>query len=308
MIDTPRITVIGESLVDVVVTPYSRREFPGGSPMNVAVGLGRLGSSVAIATSIGTDERGVRLRDHLLGSGVELVPGSVVDGSTSTSTAHIDSSGAARYEFDIEWSLAAVHQMPSSPIVHTGSIASFLSPGADDVEGYMVDARSRAVTTFDPNIRASLIDSRQRTIDRVEAVAAASCVVKMSDEDSDWLYPGRPFDWVLSHLLELGSTLVILTKGESGSELGTASTRVRLPSKRVIVADTIGAGDSYMSGVIHSLDQLLLSPADRDSIIGGTTFTETVLTDFGTFAASCAGLTVSRFGADPPTLAEVGRD
>lgn len=297
MTATPRITVIGESLVDVVVTPHGEREFPGGSPMNVAVGLARLDTSVAFATVIGTDPRGDLLLDHLRRSGVELVDGSVVDARTSTSTALVDAEGSARYDFAIDWSLAGLAGIPHSAIIHTGSIASYLAPGAADVEGFLVDARDRAVITFDPNIRPSLIDSHPRTLGQVERIASLSTVVKLSDEDAGWLYPDQSADWVLSHLLELGVRLAVLTRGADGSVFQTTTERVRVPAAVVQVADTIGAGDSFMSGFIFCLDRLLAQ--------GTVEFSGQVLRDIGEFSARCAGITVTRFGADPPSRADL---
>lgn len=293
----PRITVIGESLVDVVITPAGTQEIPGGSPMNVAVGLARLEASVAFATSIGTDARGDLLVDHLRRSGVELLAGSIIDGPTSTSTALVDAAGSANYEFAIDWSLRAFAELPHSAIIHTGSIATYLTPGADDVEGFLLDARDRAVITFDPNIRPSLIDSHSRTLDRVEKVAGLSTVVKLSDEDAEWLYPERPIDWVLAHLLGLGAQLAILTRGADGSALQSATEQVAVPSARVVVADTIGAGDSFMSGIIYSLDRLIAA--------GPIDFSAGVMRNIGEFSARCAGITVTRFGADPPTRADL---
>lgn len=302
----PRITVVGESLVDVVVTPHGEREFPGGSPMNVAVGLARLQSSVAFATSIGTDDRGALLREHLKRSGVELLAGSILDGRTSTSTARVDAAGSAQYEFAIEWSLAAFTALPESAIVHTGSIASYLSPGAADVEAFLTEANGRAVITFDPNIRPSLIDSHRRVLDRVEKVAALCSVVKLSDEDAEWLYPDQPAEWALARLLDLGVPLAILTRGGDGSVFRTATTRVEVAPHRVSVADTIGAGDSFMSGIIHSIDRILAA-SPNITAEHPLEYPEAVLREIGAYAALCAGLTVSRYGADPPTLSEVQR-
>jgi len=303
--EPPRITVIGESLVDVVVTPHGVRECAGGSPMNVAVGLARLQASVAFATSIGDDDRGKLLLDHLGRSGVALVEGSILHGQTSTSTAHVDAEGSAHYEFAIDWSLAGLGALPDTAIVHAGSIASYLLPGADDVEGFLAAAHARSVTTFDPNIRPSLIDSHRRVLDRVERVAAVTAVLKLSDEDAQWLYPERSADWVLSHLLDLGPALAILTRGGDGSVLRTRTLSVQVAAAPVTVADTIGAGDSFMSGIIHSIDRMLADSTDPSRVIDGTAFSASTLNYAARFAASCAGLTVTRIGADPPTLAEL---
>lgn len=84
---TDNVVVIGEALTDIVEGAAGNSEHPGGSPMNVAIGLGRLGVPVSLATSIGSDDRGAEIRQRLTSAGVNLLPGSVTSMSTSTSTA-----------------------------------------------------------------------------------------------------------------------------------------------------------------------------------------------------------------------------
>jgi fructokinase len=137
------VLVIGESLMDVVSSPSGIVEYAGGSPMNVAVGLARLGCPVRLLTQIGADRRGAVIAEYLATAGVPLVPGSVTDGRTSTATVTLDASESARYEFLIDWSLGLVSELPTSAIVHTGSIAAFLQPGAAQLETLLQDAAAR---------------------------------------------------------------------------------------------------------------------------------------------------------------------
>ena len=317
------VLVIGESLMDVVSSPGGIDEHAGGSPMNVSVGLARLGCPVHLLTRIGTDARGTVIADFLASVGVPLVPGSIVEGRTSTAMATLDENGSASYEFLIDWSLDFVGELPgssivlgssivpgslivnSSAIVHTGSIAAFLEPGASQLEALLEAAAERhAIVTFDPNIRPSIIGSKDDSLAVVERLAALATVVKVSDEDALWLFGELTPDEVVDRLLAIGATLAIVTLGASGALLATARHRVRLPGRRVSVADTIGAGDSFMSAVVQKLCALLLSGVDAADIADGSALGQSVLSDIGQFAVSCAAITVSRTGSNPPTMAE----
>ena len=302
---TATVLVIGESLMDVVRSLTRTDEHAGGSPMNVAVGLARLGCPVQLLTHIGSDARGTIIAEHLATSGVPLVPGSIVDGATSTATAILDAGGSASYVFSIDWSLGFVTELPDSSIVHTGSIAAFLEPGASQLETLLERAAVRqTIITFDPNIRPSIIGSQAESLAVVERLAALATVVKVSDEDALWLFGRLTPDEVLDRLLALGATLAIVTLGAAGAVLATARNRACVPGRRVTVADTIGAGDSFMSAVIHKLSALLSSGLDAPALADGSALGASVLADIGEFAVSCAAITVSRTGSNPPTMEE----
>ncbi|MHC5797282.1 carbohydrate kinase family protein [Lacisediminihabitans sp. FW035] len=305
------VLVIGESLMDVVSSPTGIDEHAGGSPMNVSVGLARLGCPVHLLTRIGSDERGSVIAEYLATAGVPLVPGSIVDGRTSTATATLDGSGSASYEFLIDWSLGFVSDLPpgsvvhSAAIVHTGSIAAFLEPGASQLETLLEAAAARrAIVTFDPNIRPSIVGAKTESLAVVERLAALATVVKVSDEDAAWLFGELTPDEVIDRLLAMGATLAIVTLGSSGAVLATARDRATVPGHTVAVADTIGAGDSFMSAVVQRISALLASGVEAEAIADGSAIGASVLADIGDFAVSCAAVTVSRPGSNPPTMAE----
>lgn len=299
------VLVIGESLMDVVVSSAATLEHAGGSPMNVAVGLARLGRPARLLTRIGSDQRGAVIASHLDAAGVQLVPGSVVFGPTSTSTAILDASGAAEYEFSIDWSLEPLSELPASAVVHTGSIAAFLPPGAAQLEALLRRAANAgAIITFDPNIRPSIIGSLEQSLGAVERIASLATVVKLSDEDALWLFGVLNADEVLDRLLAMGATLAIVTLGASGAVIATATARVSVPGVSVRVADTIGAGDSFMSAVVAKLAALLERGVAAGQILDGSVFDAAVLVDIAEFAVTCAAITVTRTGANPPTMAQ----
>lgn len=121
------VIVVGEALVDIVVSAGGTVEHPGGSPANVAYGLGRLGVGTALSTSIGDDHHADAIEKHLRSAGV--LPGSKGRGGTATATAVLASDGSASYDFDIRWDLPRTAPAALPKVLHTGSIATFLAPG-----------------------------------------------------------------------------------------------------------------------------------------------------------------------------------
>ncbi|OLT53362.1 hypothetical protein BJF88_11945 [Cellulosimicrobium sp. CUA-896] len=211
--------VVGEALIDVVHrADGSVDALPGGSLANVALTLGRLGRDARLVTWIGADERGDAIRAWLAGSGVVLAPGSSDAPSTSVATAHLDGDGAATYEFDLEWQVPpGTAATASTLVVHTGSIAAVLEPGASAVRDLVADARRTATVTYDPNARPALMGEPGDARERIEAMVALADVVKVSDEDLEWLVPGGDAVEVARAWLALGPALVVVTLGGAGA-------------------------------------------------------------------------------------------
>jgi fructokinase len=288
------VVVVGEALIDVVTSPEGTSEYVGGSPANVAYGLGRLGINTGLLTAIGDDERGAAIERHLHSAGVTLLPGSYSLGRTASATATIAPDGSASYDFDITWALEPVAPAYVPKVLHTGSIATFLAPGADAVKSLLQQSRHECTITYDPNIRPALLGTHAEAISTFEDLVHLTDVVKLSDEDARWLYPRKDLDGTAAHLLGLGAGLAVITKGSQGSLLATAATQLNIPSVTSGVADTIGAGDSYMAALILGL------------ITRGTDgLAPAVLEQLGRTASMAAAITVRRPGANPPTLEEL---
>lgn len=290
------VVVIGEALTDVVTTPEGTNEHPGGSPANVAYGVARLGISTGLLTSIGADHRGEVLEKHLTGAGVTLLPGSRSLEITSTATAAVAHDGSASYVFDITWDVEPPALATTPPkVLHTGSIATFLTPGAGKVKGILQHFQDECTITYDPNIRPALLGTHAEARRTFEELVHLTTVVKLSDEDAEWLYPGKALEETAAHILGLGSDLAIITKGSSGSLLVTPSASLSVPAVKCALVDTIGAGDSYMSALILGL-------LNRGGTHG---LAPSVLEQLGRTAAAAAAITVGRAGAEPPTRDEL---
>jgi fructokinase len=288
------VVVIGEALIDIVNGPEGSNSYPGGSPANVAYGLGRLGVRTGLLTAIGDDEHGTAITNHLHSAGVRLLPGSTSLERTATATATLAADGSASYEFDIAWQLAPAAPAMIPKILHTGSIATFLAPGAGTVRTLLEQCHQSCLVTYDPNIRPALLGSHTEATTIFEDLLPLTDVVKLSDEDAHWLYPGWSPDDVAARLLQHGARLAVITKGADGALLATPGARFSIPSVKTEVADTIGAGDSYMAALIFGL-----------LTRGEEAFGPIALENIGQTASMAAAITVSRPGANPPTSKEL---
>lgn len=289
------VLVIGEALIDIVDSGDGAREMVGGSPANVAVGLARQCHGVRLLTRIGRDERGRRIAARIEDSGASLDERSWTDAPTSTARARVRADGSAEYDFAIDWDVPVVAP-GAARVVHSGSIALFLDPGAPSVLESLRGAAAAGATlvSLDPNIRPALLPDRAQALARFEDAAASADLIKLSDEDADWLSPGTAPEDVLAEISRYGARLVVMTRGAAGAiGLGPGGI-VAVPPLEVRVADTIGAGDAYMASLISSVldDRAVFDDADR--------FAAALRR-----AAVMAGITVSRAGANPPTRAEV---
>ena len=304
--------IIGEALVDVVKRPDGTVEtHPGGSPLNVAIGLGRLGRDAGLLTWLGNDEHGALVRAHVATSSVTLLEGSTGAERTSVAAATLDATGAATYDFDLDWRVPAEATAPVGAIVaHTGSIAAVLEPGASGVLRLIRDVRAHATVTYDPNARPTLMGNPADARVTIESLVALADVVKVSDEDLEWLLTGGQADAAAVDALARdwatrGPAFVVVTRGGEGASAFTADGReLSITAPRVEVADTVGAGDSFMGGLIDGLWSAGLLGAERREAL--RSIPDEVLTHILDRCARIAGITVSRPGANPPGRAELG--
>lgn len=303
------VVVVGEALIDIVISPSGETaEHVGGSPANVAIGLARLGHDTRLATHIGSDERGRRIADLMAGENVALTPGSTDAERTPTAAAHLDEAGVATYEFDLEWVLdPAQVQVPPGGHLHTGSIAATLSPGGEAVLEIVRAAREQATISYDPNARPTLMGAPGQARVVIERLIGLADVVKASDEDVRWLYPDTPVPQVLAHWAALGPSVCAVTQGGAEVVVLAGGELQRFPTLPSRVVDTVGAGDSFMSGLVSGLLDagLLGGPDARERLRFADWPAINAAVDR---ALACAAITVSRAGANPPTRAELTID
>ena len=297
-----RALVIGEALIDIVERDGQViGEHVGGSPLNVAIGLARLGRGVDFLTHIGDDPRGHRIADYVTKSGAELVSGSVTADHTPTALATLDESGSAQYVFDIDWQLSGTPEVAPPVVAHTGSIAAVLEPGCRATAALLDAYHLSATITFDPNVRPALITEDEQARTRIDRLVERCDVVKASDEDLRWIDPNRTPEQVAETWLGLGPAIVAVTLGERGAFAMCAAGIARVQARPVEVVDTVGAGDAFMTGLIDALWTLGLLGADRRSEL--RSISVDALTGVLQTAALSSALTVARAGADLPDRA-----
>lgn len=300
------VVTIGEALIDIVHPQDApAAEHVGGSPANVAVGLAALGHRTLLATHIGEDERGQRIADYLTQRDVQLTPGSRTAHHTSTAKATLDADGGASYDFDLSWDIPAP-DLSGVGHVHTGSIAATLQPGASAVFDAMAAARASGTVSYDPNARPTIMGAAHEARSLIEERIGRSDVVKASAEDIQWLYAGASIDEVARLWGRLGPPLVVITNGGDGAMVhqsrGDQRSAVAAPSVRVI--DTVGAGDSFMAGLISGLLDagLLGSLKARERLDQASSW---AVGNAVNRALSTAAYTVARAGAASPTRADI---
>jgi fructokinase len=299
--------VIGEALVDLVGQRGSRTmvAHPGGSPANVALGLARLGDPVTLMTRLGRDTFGEMISTHLRSSGVRVDAGPDDGVRTSLAVASL-AAGIASYDFRIDWDIGALAPLPvETRCLHTGSLATVLEPGRADVEDLMQreHQRGRVTISYDPNVRPALLGAPEQARPGIERLVGISDVVKVSDEDLQWLYPDRQDEDVARDWLGRGPALVIITRGGKGVYAVTADLELHRPATPIDLVDTVGAGDSFTSGLLDGLGRAdLIGGARREALVA---IDESSLVSILDEASLVAAITCSRPGANPPTKAEV---
>lgn len=310
------LTVIGETLIDEVVRP-GQEAVPhvGGSPMNVAIGLSRLGHPVQFLGRFGKDAYGAMVAAHLKDNDV-MVPVAPDELPTSIARAVLGDDGAASYEFALDWDLPAVAPGPdgapnfmltATTLLHVGSIATMLEPGAAHVFSAAVGAHPSATISYDPNCRPSIITDVAYAREQAEKFVRLSDVVKASDEDLEWLYPGVDPKESARTWLAMGGTegpaVVVVTQGGDGPWAVCAAGEAACSVPPTQVVDTVGAGDSFMAALLAALVDRELDGAQRRDALRGITREQ--LGELIRYSARAAAITVSRAGANPPTRSEL---
>jgi fructokinase len=294
-----RALVIGEALIDVVEhsgQPEGTTEHVGGSPLNVAVGLAKLGRDVDFLTHIGEDKPGRRIADYVKSSGARLVPGSTSASRTPTAVATIADDGSAVYTFDLDWQLSGTPEVAPPLFVHTGSIAAVREPGCLAAAALLDAYRVSATVTFDPNVRPSLAGDRDLARERITHIVERSDIVKASADDLRWIDPDHDPEWTARTWLASGPGIVVLTMGDRGALAFCQAGEARVAARPVRVVDTVGAGDAFMVGLLDTLWELGLLGGGRRAAL------RQIGLDALTTALEAASLssaqTIGRAGAD----------
>lgn len=302
----------GDALIDFVPTRnVDGREavMPavGGSCLNVAIGLARLGAQAGFVGGISTDLFGRMIADHAAASKVDLGLATRSDHQTTLAFVRVVA-GESHYAFydagtaTRNWSYRR-GTIPFGDVeaVHVGSTTLVDDPGAAETMALVTDVRATSMISFDPNCRPNLVKDKPAYLARMAAFAAEADLVKMSDVDFAYLFGDEPYRQRATALLGQGASLVVITRGSGGAMAWHAGVgQIEVAAPKVEVADTIGAGDSFQAALLFALHEQGRMARRALKDIGADELRRAL-----SFAADCAGLTCTRPGADPPWRHEV---
>jgi len=297
-----QVWVIGEVLIDLIPDGTERKAVVGGGPANTAKALAKLGIDTQFIDGISSDKYGQMALKELHNDTVKLDFIHFSDKPTCLAILSLDSSGAASYEFMIEgtatfdfsasWLPEPQSLKPS--LLHIGTLATVIEPGASVLFGWAQSVASVAPIVFDPNIRPAVLGDRDDYVKKVEKWVEISSAVKVSDEDLNWLYPGKSINEIVNNWLEVGVQLVVVTLGNKGITAYRKNEQISVDAVKVIVADTVGAGDTVGAILVEAIIESGLEKLHGE-----------VLKKMLDRAAKAAAITVSRTGANPPSKEEI---
>ena len=297
-----QVWVAGEVLIDLIPEGADRKPVVGGGPANTAKALSKLGIETQFIDGISTDEYGQMAKNELVASRVKLDYVKYSDKPTCLAIVSLSDSGSASYEFVIEntatfdfnstWLPNPQTERPS--LLYIGTLATVIEPGASVLFEWAQSVAKVAPIVFDPNIRPAVINNCDLYVKQVERWISISSAVKVSDEDIKWLYPSLEIEQVVKNWLAKGPSLIVVTYGDKGLAGYRDGEKVSVGAVKVVVADTVGAGDTVGAILVEAIVK------DGLDTLSGVRL-EMMLKR----AAKAAAITVSRSGANPPTLKEI---
>ena len=297
-----QVWVVGEVLIDLIPDGNKYVAIVGGGPANTAKAAAKLGVETYFIDGISNDEYGQIAKAELLSANVLLDYAKYSNKPTCTAKVTLSKSRGASYEFVIEdtatfdfsdlW-LPEPQRLKLS-LLHIGTLATVVEPVASVLFKWAQSIAHIAPIVFDPNIRPAVLGDRDEYVKKVEKWVAISSAVKVSDEDLNWLYPGKSIDVIANNWLEVGVELVVVTLGNKGITAYRENEQISVNAVKVVVADTVGAGDTVGAVLVEAIVKNGL-----DKLTGE------VLKTMLNRAVKAAAITVSRTGANPPSKEEI---
>jgi fructokinase len=297
-----QVWVVGEVLIDLIPDADQHLAVVGGGPANTAKALAKLGVETYFIDGISTDKYGQIAKAELLSANVLLDYAQYSNKPTCTAKVTLSKSGSASYEFaiadtatfDFSTSWLPDPQSLKPSLLHIGTLATVIEPGASVLFKWAQSVAHIAPIVFDPNIRPDVLGDRDEYVKKVEKWVAISSAVKVSDEDLNWLYPGKSIDEIVNMWLEVGVQIVVVTLGGKGITAYRENEEISVDAVKVVVADTVGAGDTVGAVLVEAIVKNGLDKLTGEAL-------KTMLNR----AVKAAAITVSRNGANPPSKEEI---
>lgn len=295
------IAVCGEALIDRINNrDGTQRTVPGGGPFNTTRALARLGVPAAFLGRLSQDVFGAQMAGLLAAEGASLELASTGPEPTTIAIADVDSRGSAEYQFLVEGTTAPNLTLDMLPeefsadvdALHVGTLGLVLEPMASTLAELVSRERGRRLVMLDPNIRVGLIpDSEYRK--RLKAAISQSTIVKASEADLAWIYPGAGYEAAAAGILAEGVSMVVVTLGARGAYGAHRDAALHVDAPDVEVVDTIGAGDAFGAALLAWLH-------DRSAIRPALSLETEELKAALDFACLAGAITCTRAGAEPP--------
>jgi fructokinase len=297
-----QVWVCGEVLIDLIPDGTERRAVVGGGPANTAKALSKLGIATQFIDGISNDQYGQMALKELRKDNVLLDFVKFSDKPTCLAIVSLNSKGGATYEFVIDdtatfdfshsWLPDTADKKPL--LLHIGTLVTAIEPAASVLFEWAKKVARVAPIVFDPNVRPAVMSDRQEYVKQVERWVSISNAVKVSDDDIYWLYPGEDLDKVTKRWLEMGPELIVVTFGDKGLAGYRENSKISVDAKKVVVADTVGAGDTVGAILVEAIIEDGLDKLTNERL--------SLMLDR---AARAAAITVSRSGALPPGRDEI---
>jgi fructokinase len=301
------IVIGGEALVDLVDDGGSARPVAGGGPFNTAIALGRLDVPVGFLGAISRDSDGRMLEELLVAAGVDTSLVRRTDAPTPRAIVHRERDGRDNYTFQLGGTAMvdlAPGDLPILPpaawAIHVGTLGLAVDPPAAAYETLVDREAGRRQIILDPNVRPAIFGDAGVYRERFERMARLADLVKLSEDDAAWIYPGRSVEEVLELVLSFGPRVVAVTRGKNGAVARSQLAVVDVAGIPVRIVDSVGAGDSFGAALISALiDERAFGP---DTVRPAD---EAVLHRAVSYAVAASAITCTRTGAVPPSRREI---
>ncbi|MEL7133228.1 MAG: carbohydrate kinase [Pseudomonadota bacterium] len=298
----------GEALIDMI--PNADGEYVphvGGSVLNTAAALGRLGEDVALITGLSSDPFGALIEERMTSSHVATTHAVRSARNTTLAFVHLDQGDATYTFYDDETATRTIQPSDIPPVpdnaqaMFFGCISLCNPPVADTLLHLAMSQPADRLIMLDVNVRPGFAVDETTYRARLSRLMSRANIVKLSTDDIAWLIPEGDLEAKARAAQDMTPGMLLLTEGGAGATAIMPDNRsVRVAAQSVEVVDTVGAGDTFNAGCLAALRRAdALSPAAID------TLDEATITDMLTLATRAAAITVSRAGANPPWANEL---
>ena len=305
------ILVIGEALIDLIENRDQPGQFNavvGGANANVALALARRGADHTFYARMSRDRFGDIIRKRLDDNAVNYGNSVITDQNSTLAIVSLNEAGSPTYSFYVkgtaDWGWTP-DELPTNAeltdmgikCIQFGCLTMAMEPGNLVIEAWAKQTQGITIS-HDINIRAALGFDPEHERIRVERVNEFSHIIKASDEDIEWLYQGaREVDDVAKEWAQ--NALVLITRGADGTSVFRGEERIDVPSRKINVVDTVGAGDTFCANLLGQLQDEGYLGSDLNQIPSDA------LRNFVYVAGIAASITCERAGCEPPTKDEL---